>query len=80
MIGQTLRHYRIEAKLGAGGRGVVYRALDTHLNRPIAIKVLPPEAVADPELRQRFVQEARTASALNHPTSSPSTTSTKSAA
>ena len=67
MIGQTLGHYRIEAKLGAGGMGVVYRAHDTHLERPVAIKVLNPEAVSDPERKRRFVQEARTASALNHP-------------
>jgi len=67
MIGQTLGHYRIEAKLGEGGMGVVYRALDTHLERPVAIKVLRPEAVADPERKRRFVQEAKAASALNHP-------------
>ncbi len=67
MIGKTLGHYRIEARLGEGGMGVVYRALDTHLERPVAIKVLRPEAVADPERKRRFVQEAKAASALNHP-------------
>src|SRR5439155_14741444 len=67
MIGQVLGHYRIEAKLGEGGMGVVYRARDMHLDRPVAIKVLPTERVADPERRRRFVQEAKAASALNHP-------------
>ncbi|HVN05948.1 MAG TPA: protein kinase [Bryobacteraceae bacterium] len=67
MIGRTLGHYRIEAKLGAGGMGVVYKAQDMHLSRPVAIKVLSPEAVSDPERKRRFVQEAHTASALNHP-------------
>jgi serine/threonine protein kinase len=67
MIGQTLGHYRIEAKLGKGGMGVVYRARDTRLERPVAIKVLAAEAVASPERKKRFVQEARAASALNHP-------------
>jgi serine/threonine-protein kinase len=66
MIGQTLAHYRIESKLGEGGMGVVYRAFDSHLNRPVAIKVLRPESVADPERKRRFVQEAQSASALNH--------------
>ena len=67
MIGQTLTHYRIESKLGEGGMGVVYRALDTHLDRPVAVKLLPSEAVANPERKRRFVQEAKAASALNHP-------------
>src|SRR5437867_3230983 len=67
MIGQTLHHYRIVSKLGEGGMGVVYKAHDTHLDRPVAIKVLPPDKVADPARKQRFVQEAKAASALNHP-------------
>jgi len=61
MIGQTLDHYRIESKLGEGGMGVVYKARDTHLDRPVAIKVLPPGKVADPVRKQRFVQEAKAA-------------------
>src|ERR1700687_6992 len=67
MIGQTLGHYRIEAKLGEGGMGVVYKARDTRLDRPAAIKVLPAERVGDPERKRRVVQEAKAASALNHP-------------
>ena len=66
MIGTTLRHYRIEAKLGSGGMGVVYRALDTHLDRQVAIKVLPASSLADPDRRARFAQEAKSASALSH--------------
>jgi len=66
MIGRTLGHYRIEAKLGEGGMGVVYRAQDLSLNRPVAIKFLSSK-VADEERRRRFQQEAQTASALNHP-------------
>ena len=66
MIGKSLRSYRIEAKLGSGGMGVVYKAVDTRLGRPVAIKILSTTAVsADRE--RRFVQEAKTASSLNHP-------------
>jgi len=67
LVGQDLRHYRIEAKLGAGGMGVVYRARDTHLDRFVAIKVLPAAMMVNSERRTRFVQEAKAASALSHP-------------
>ena len=67
MVGQNLLHYRIVEKIGEGGMGAVYKAVDTHLDRPVAIKVLPPDKVADPERKQRFVLEAKAASALRHP-------------
>jgi serine/threonine protein kinase len=67
MVGHTISPYEILEKLGEGGMGVVYEAKDTHLDRFVAIKVLPPEKVADPERRRRFTQEAKAASALNHP-------------
>src|SRR5919201_6354901 len=66
-VGTRLGPYEILSQLGTGGMGVVYRAKDTRLNRTVAIKVLPPEKMADPERKRRFVQEARAASALNHP-------------
>ncbi len=65
MIGQTFGHYRIEAQLGAGGMGVVYRAYDTMLHRTVAIKVLAGDPAA--ASRDRLLREARAASALNHP-------------
>ncbi len=67
MIGRQLGRYRVIERLGAGGMGEVYRARDGDLGRDIAVKVLRPEVASDPDRILRFEQEARTASALNHP-------------
>ena len=67
VINSTVGAYRITAQLGAGGMGVVYKALDLRLQRHVALKILPHALSADPERRQRFLQEARAASALNDP-------------
>jgi serine/threonine protein kinase len=67
VIGQTVKHYAVESSLGKGGMGVVYRARDTRLDRPVALKFLSEEATADPDRKRRFLLEARAACAVNHP-------------
>ncbi len=65
--GQILSRYRLVEKIGEGGMGVVWKALDTELNRHVAVKILPQELTADAERRLRFKREARTAASLSHP-------------
>ncbi len=67
MIGQTIAHYRVTAKLGAGGMGEVYRATDSKLGREVALKVLPAAFAADAQRMQRFQREAQVLASLNHP-------------
>ncbi|MSO23666.1 MAG: hypothetical protein EXQ58_10530 [Acidobacteria bacterium] len=67
MIGNSLTHYRVTAKLGEGGMGEVYRATDSKLGREVAIKVLPASFSRDPQSLARFEREAKALASLNHP-------------
>jgi serine/threonine protein kinase len=67
MINKSISHYKIIEKLGEGGMGVVYKAQDTKLDRPVAIKFPPRDLCCDPKAKNRFIQEAKSASAMNHP-------------
>src|SRR5215831_15933108 len=67
MIGTNLLNYQIQAKLGEGGQGTAYKALDTKLGRTVVVKVLPPNLTANEDNLKRFAREARLASSLDHP-------------
>jgi serine/threonine protein kinase len=67
MVGSTISHYKVLSEVGRGGMGVVYKAEDTSLDRPVALKFLAAHLVEDTEIRKRFEREAKAAAALNHP-------------
>ena len=67
VVGAVGAQYLIENEVGRGGMAVVYRATDLRLNRPVAIKVLPPDLAFNPDVRTRFIREAQTAAQLSHP-------------
>ncbi len=67
MTGESISHYKVLAKLGEGGMGVVYKAQDTRLDRTVALKFLAPHLVSNQDVRKRFIREAKTAAALQHP-------------
>jgi len=66
VVDSTISHYKILTEIGRGGMGVVYKAEDTKLERPVALKFLAPHAVEDPEHKARFVREAKAAARLDH--------------